>query len=174
MKDLGPAKQIIGIRIFRDRGAKKLHISQEQYIEKVLCRFNMDKAKVLDVIANGEYKAGGLAHAVGVVVVSCHPEMPLKIGMFELNSSWMDNASDMFAKAVAREQCVKSCEEKKITEKKEIFGVRYHPNHLQLVFLSITGIAVGSSRIPECRFTDIERKVLTVGILILRPGSLFS
>ncbi|GJX52528.1 putative RNA-directed DNA polymerase [Tanacetum coccineum] len=47
MKDLGPAKQIIGIRIFRDRGAKKLHISQEQYIEKVLCRFNMDKAKVV-------------------------------------------------------------------------------------------------------------------------------
>ncbi|GKC98802.1 retrovirus-related pol polyprotein from transposon TNT 1-94, partial [Tanacetum coccineum] len=35
MKDLGPAKQIIGIRIFRDRGAKKLHISQEQYIKKV-------------------------------------------------------------------------------------------------------------------------------------------
>ncbi|GJR20718.1 putative RNA-directed DNA polymerase [Tanacetum coccineum] len=46
MKDLGPAKQIIGIRIFRDRGTKKLHISQEHYIEKVLCRFNMDKAKV--------------------------------------------------------------------------------------------------------------------------------
>ncbi|GKB97559.1 putative RNA-directed DNA polymerase [Tanacetum coccineum] len=47
MKDLGPAKQIIGIRIFRDRCAKKLHISQEQYTEKVLCRFNMDKAKVV-------------------------------------------------------------------------------------------------------------------------------
>lgn len=47
MKDLGPAKQILGIRITRDRGAKKLHISQEQYIEKVLCRFNMDKAKIV-------------------------------------------------------------------------------------------------------------------------------
>lgn len=47
MKDLGPAKQILGIRIHRDRVAKKLHISQEQYIEKVLCRFNMDKAKVV-------------------------------------------------------------------------------------------------------------------------------
>ncbi|GJX81204.1 putative RNA-directed DNA polymerase [Tanacetum coccineum] len=47
MKDLGPAKQILGIRIFNDRGAKKLHISQEQYIEKVLRRFNMDKAKAV-------------------------------------------------------------------------------------------------------------------------------
>ncbi|GJT46217.1 retrovirus-related pol polyprotein from transposon TNT 1-94 [Tanacetum coccineum] len=47
MKYLGPAKQILGIWIFRDRGAKKLHISQEQYVEKVLRRFNMDKAKVV-------------------------------------------------------------------------------------------------------------------------------
>ncbi|GJU87267.1 putative RNA-directed DNA polymerase [Tanacetum coccineum] len=47
MKDLGPAKQILGIRIFRDKGDKKLHISQEQYIEKLLRRFNMDKAKVV-------------------------------------------------------------------------------------------------------------------------------
>jgi hypothetical protein len=47
MKDLGPAKQILGIRITRDRASKKLHMSQEQYIEKVLRRFNMDKAKVV-------------------------------------------------------------------------------------------------------------------------------
>ena len=47
MKDLGPTKQILGIRITQDRAAKKLHMSQEQYIEKVLCRFNMDKAKVV-------------------------------------------------------------------------------------------------------------------------------
>ncbi|CAH9113366.1 unnamed protein product [Cuscuta europaea] len=45
MKDLGPAKQILGIRITRDRALKKLHMSQEQYIEKVLRRLNMDKAK---------------------------------------------------------------------------------------------------------------------------------
>ncbi|GJV58461.1 putative RNA-directed DNA polymerase [Tanacetum coccineum] len=45
---MGPSKnRFIGIQIFRDRGAKKLHISQEQYIEKMLCRFNMDKAKVV-------------------------------------------------------------------------------------------------------------------------------
>ncbi|KAD6119896.1 hypothetical protein E3N88_11167 [Mikania micrantha] len=47
MKDLGPAKQILGIRITRDRPSKKLHMSQEQYIERVLCRFNMANAKVV-------------------------------------------------------------------------------------------------------------------------------
>jgi len=46
MKDLGPAKLILGVRIHRYRKDKKLFISQEQYIEKVLERFNMNKAKV--------------------------------------------------------------------------------------------------------------------------------
>ncbi|GKC59655.1 putative RNA-directed DNA polymerase, partial [Tanacetum coccineum] len=56
MKDLGPAKQILGIRIFRDRGAKKLHISQEQYIEKVLRMFNVDKAKVVSFPLTPNFK----------------------------------------------------------------------------------------------------------------------
>ena len=47
MKDLGPAKQILGVRIHRYRKDKKLYISQEQYIEKVLERFNMNNAKVV-------------------------------------------------------------------------------------------------------------------------------
>ncbi|CAL1392755.1 unnamed protein product [Linum trigynum] len=47
MKDLGPAKQILGVKIIRDRGAKKIWLSQEKYIEKVLQRFNMDNAKAV-------------------------------------------------------------------------------------------------------------------------------
>lgn len=46
MKDLGPTKQILGIRIYRDRNMK-LYISQEQYIKKVLERFSMSNAKVV-------------------------------------------------------------------------------------------------------------------------------
>ncbi|CAL9012342.1 unnamed protein product [Prunus brigantina] len=45
MKDLGPAKRILGMSISRDRKNWKLRLSQESYIEKVLKRFNMDKAK---------------------------------------------------------------------------------------------------------------------------------
>ncbi|GJZ06213.1 pre-mRNA-splicing factor ATP-dependent RNA helicase DEAH7-like protein isoform X1 [Tanacetum coccineum] len=49
MKDLGRSKiTSLALRIFlRDRGAKKFLKPQEQYIEKVLRRFNMDKAKVV-------------------------------------------------------------------------------------------------------------------------------
>ncbi|GKC84346.1 putative F-box domain-containing protein, partial [Tanacetum coccineum] len=57
---------------------------------------------------------------------------------------WLYLGAPIFVKSLLV-RCVKSCEEKKITEKKEIFGL-----------------------------PDIERKVLTVGILILRPGSPFS
>ena len=47
MKDLGPVKKILGIRIERDRASKKLYMSQEQYIKKVFERFNISKAKVV-------------------------------------------------------------------------------------------------------------------------------
>jgi transposase InsO family protein len=45
MKDLGSAKQILGMNISRDRKNNKIWLSQERYIEKVLKRFNMSQVK---------------------------------------------------------------------------------------------------------------------------------
>ena len=45
MKDLGPAKHILGMQITRDRESKKLWLSQETYLERILERFNMQHAK---------------------------------------------------------------------------------------------------------------------------------
>jgi ATP-binding cassette subfamily B (MDR/TAP) protein 1 len=45
IKDLGPAKCILSMRIERDRKSNKLYLSQEKYIEKVLRKFKMDKAR---------------------------------------------------------------------------------------------------------------------------------
>jgi len=45
MKDLGEANNILGMKIIRDRKNKKLWLSQEDYVNKVLKRFNMNKAK---------------------------------------------------------------------------------------------------------------------------------
>ncbi|GKV41577.1 hypothetical protein SLEP1_g49083 [Rubroshorea leprosula] len=56
MKDLGPAKQILGMKIFQDRKNKKLWLSQEKYIEKVLDRFNMSKAKPVGTPLAGHFK----------------------------------------------------------------------------------------------------------------------
>ncbi|KAI9188574.1 hypothetical protein LWI28_025413 [Acer negundo] len=45
MKDLGAAKQILGMRISRDEQRGTLQLSQAEYVCKVLQRFNMSDAK---------------------------------------------------------------------------------------------------------------------------------
>ena len=47
MKDLGSTKKILRMEICKDRGAGKLVISQRNYIEKVVQKFNMNDAKVV-------------------------------------------------------------------------------------------------------------------------------
>ena len=45
MKDLGAAKQILGMRITRNNGM--LRLSQEEYVKKVLSSFSMSEAKLV-------------------------------------------------------------------------------------------------------------------------------
>ncbi|MCO5562441.1 hypothetical protein L7F22_016069 [Adiantum nelumboides] len=47
MKNMGEASHILGMRIQQDRSKKMLYLSQEEYIDKVLQRFNMDMEKAL-------------------------------------------------------------------------------------------------------------------------------
>ena len=56
MKDLGPARQILGMQILRDKKAKKLWLSQEKYIERVLERFNMKHAKLVSTPLGAHFK----------------------------------------------------------------------------------------------------------------------
>ncbi|CAM8921011.1 unnamed protein product [Rhodiola kirilowii] len=45
MKDLGIAKKILGINIVRNKPNKMMFLSQSDYIDKVLKRFNMENSK---------------------------------------------------------------------------------------------------------------------------------
>ena len=56
MKDLGQARQILGIKITRNRNNGKLWLSQHGYIERVLKRFNMDKAKPVGTPFSNHFK----------------------------------------------------------------------------------------------------------------------
>ena len=47
MKDLGVAKQILGMKLTRDMKNCKLTLSQGEYIEKVLHRFRMQNSKLV-------------------------------------------------------------------------------------------------------------------------------
>ena len=56
MKDLGPAQQILGMQIIRDRKNKRLWLYQEKYVERVLKRFNMDTAKPVSIPLGNHFK----------------------------------------------------------------------------------------------------------------------
>ena len=56
MKDLGAVKKILGMKICRDRRHRKLTLSQANYIEKVLQRFSMDNAQVVNTPLPGHLK----------------------------------------------------------------------------------------------------------------------
>ncbi|RDX65548.1 hypothetical protein CR513_55787, partial [Mucuna pruriens] len=56
MKDMGAAKKILGKRIIRDRQAKKLWLSQEHYVKRVLQRFHMENAKVVSTPLAAHFK----------------------------------------------------------------------------------------------------------------------
>jgi len=45
MKDLGPANKILGMQIHRDRGNRKIWLSQKNYLKKILSHFSMQDCK---------------------------------------------------------------------------------------------------------------------------------
>ena len=56
MKDLGAAKKILGMEIHMDKSSKKLWLSQQGYIEKVLDRFGMSSAKPVSTLLANDFK----------------------------------------------------------------------------------------------------------------------
>jgi hypothetical protein len=48
MKDMGVATCVLGIKMTKNRNLKLLYLDQENYLEKILKRFNMDKCKHLN------------------------------------------------------------------------------------------------------------------------------
>nr|KYP62382.1 Retrovirus-related Pol polyprotein from transposon TNT 1-94 [Cajanus cajan] len=56
MKDLGAAKKILGMEIFRDRTQKRLFLSQKDYIQKILVRFGMVDSKPISTPLSAKEK----------------------------------------------------------------------------------------------------------------------
>jgi hypothetical protein len=56
MKDLGAARKILGMEIFRDRRNGKLWLSQQKYVEKILLRFGMNDVKPVLVPLASHFK----------------------------------------------------------------------------------------------------------------------
>ena len=56
MKDLGAAKQILGMRIIKDKVNGTLKLAQSKYMKKVLSRFNMNEAKPVSTSLGSHFK----------------------------------------------------------------------------------------------------------------------
>ena len=56
MKDLGATKQILGMRIIRDKVNGTLKLSKLEYVKKVLSRFNMNEAKPMSTPLGSHFK----------------------------------------------------------------------------------------------------------------------
>ena len=56
MKDLREAKKILGMEISRDMSTCKLWLCQENYILKMLERFNMVEARIVSTLLVGHFR----------------------------------------------------------------------------------------------------------------------
>nr|GFC02455.1 retrovirus-related Pol polyprotein from transposon TNT 1-94 [Tanacetum cinerariifolium] len=56
MKDLGEAKKILGMEIFRDRSGKILRVSQSGYVSKILNNFKINNGKSVQMPLGGHFK----------------------------------------------------------------------------------------------------------------------
>ena len=56
MKDLGAVKQILGMRIIRDKANGTLKLSQAKYVKKILSRFNMNEANPVSTPLGSHFK----------------------------------------------------------------------------------------------------------------------
>ena len=56
MKYLGVAKQILGMRIIRDKTNGTLKLSQSEYVKKVLSKFNINEIKPVSTSLSSHFK----------------------------------------------------------------------------------------------------------------------
>ncbi|KZV56002.1 hypothetical protein F511_12701 [Dorcoceras hygrometricum] len=121
MKDLGAAKQILGMRIIRDRVNGILKLSQGEYVKKVVSRFNMTEAKPVSTPLASHFKlteallpstkqeqdymnkvpyasvVGSLMYAM----VCTRPDIAHAVGVV---SRFMSNPADMLTKTVTTDK----------------------------------------------------------------------
>ncbi|GJS82653.1 retrovirus-related pol polyprotein from transposon TNT 1-94 [Tanacetum coccineum] len=73
MKELGPARKILGMEIVRDRGSRTLKVSQSGYVQKILNNYRMDNGKSVYVPLGAHFKVSlkdcplDIAYAVSIV-----------------------------------------------------------------------------------------------------------
>ena len=114
MKDLGSAKRILGMDIFRNREAGTLQISQSEYLQKVLKKINMVDCKSSNTPLGAHFKLSAIEDAlemlnpeeipyssvVGSVmyaIVGSRPDLAYRVGLV---SRYMSRPGELHWEAV--------------------------------------------------------------------------
>ncbi|WZZ68589.1 hypothetical protein YC2023_079959 [Brassica napus] len=114
MKDLGSAKRILGMDIFRNREAGTLQLSQSEYLQKVLKKFNMVDCKSSNTPVGAHFKLSAIedasemlnpeeipySSAVGSVMyamVGSRPDLVYRVGLV---SRYMSRPGELHWEAV--------------------------------------------------------------------------
>ncbi|GJU14346.1 retrovirus-related pol polyprotein from transposon TNT 1-94 [Tanacetum coccineum] len=88
MKELGPAKKILGIEIVRDKGSQTLKVSQSGYVQKILNNYLMDNGKSVYVPLGAHFK---------VSLKDCPPDIAYA---FSIVSRYLGNPGKNYWEAV--------------------------------------------------------------------------
>ena len=62
MKDLGATKQILGMKIIRDKANGILKLSQTEYVKKILSKFNMNEVKPVSTPLGSHFRLSKNSH----------------------------------------------------------------------------------------------------------------
>ena len=76
MKDLGAARRILGMDIFRDKEAGRLVLSQERYLSKVLKTFNMEESREVQTSIGSQFRLKALTKKEAEEQVAEMEEVP--------------------------------------------------------------------------------------------------
>ena len=88
MKDLGAAKKILGMEIFRDRPSGKVYLSQRGYIDKVLRRFNMHNAKPVSTPLATHFKLSSALCPKSDADIEYMSRVPIRVKLVHLCMPW--------------------------------------------------------------------------------------
>nr|GEW92759.1 retrovirus-related Pol polyprotein from transposon TNT 1-94 [Tanacetum cinerariifolium] len=91
MKELGPARKILGMKIVRDRGSRSLKVSQSGYVQKILNNYRVDNGKAVFV------PLGALQGSLMYLMVCTRPDIAYVVSIV---SRYLANSGKNHCEAV--------------------------------------------------------------------------
>ncbi|GJZ97506.1 retrotransposon protein, putative, ty1-copia subclass [Tanacetum coccineum] len=81
MKELGPARKILGMEIVRDRGSRTIKVSQSGYAQKILNNFRVDNGKSVSMPLGAHFKVSLKDCSLMYLMVCTRPDISYAVSI---------------------------------------------------------------------------------------------